>query len=153
MKPKWACRMVQYRPNNTKTKSVAQLRAEIQRVLWNIFVSILRGMRQHSVSRNETAQRIEKWDSTAYQEMRQHSVSRNETAQRIEKWDSTAYQEMRQHSVSRNETAQRIEEWDSTACRGMRQHSVNPIDATWQQQKNFSQCIKRQVVPIWHKGH
>ncbi len=49
MKPKWACRMVQYQPNKKKMKSVAQLQAEIRWVLWNLFVSTLRGMRQHSV--------------------------------------------------------------------------------------------------------
>ncbi len=40
--------MVQYQPNKTKMKSVAPLRAEI-RVLWNKFVSTLRGTRLHSV--------------------------------------------------------------------------------------------------------
>ncbi len=43
------CRMVQYRPNETKMKSVAHLRAEVWQVLWNIFVSTLWGTRQHSV--------------------------------------------------------------------------------------------------------
>ncbi len=49
MKPKQVCRIVQYRPSKTKTKSVAQLRAKIRRVSWNIFVSILQGMRQNSI--------------------------------------------------------------------------------------------------------
>ncbi len=43
MKPKWAYRMVQYRPNRTKMKSVAQLWANILQVLWNVFVGNLRG--------------------------------------------------------------------------------------------------------------
>ncbi len=49
MKPKRACRVVQYRPNETKMKYVAQIRAEIWRILWNIFVST-----------------YEEWDNTAY---------------------------------------------------------------------------------------
>ncbi len=37
-------------PNETKTKSVAQLRVDIGPVSWNVFVSALRGKRQHSLT-------------------------------------------------------------------------------------------------------
>ncbi len=41
--------MVQKQPNETKTKSAAQLQVKIRWILWNVFVSNLQGTRQHSI--------------------------------------------------------------------------------------------------------